>query len=208
MDIAQEHRDFWSSLSDQKKIARLERAVSLLEKIGQRQLDLLREYERNPHKHKEVGFMYFIRTVEATWDNIIFSRALGKNKFRKFNVYPTRVVYENVLRLEHYIKQGREQQKKIVLLEMLRVYKRFYDEYEDFGFEKDYREVIKDFGFAEEDVPGSRVKHQDPFPSVEEMLRKTSLKNMFSYFHYRIMSEIGHSKLVALFMSRDETGVF
>ena len=208
--IDKQQRADFQSLSEQKKIIKLEKAIHILQQVGEVQLELLERHEKSDTP-KEIGYLYFFKTVKHTWENINFALKLGKGKSRHFNVYPTRVIYENVFRLEHYINQDRKGQNEISFWEIARLLKRFYDKDKDQVFKESYDGMVKDLGDPTIKYPdiSDKSAYKDPFPKMETSVSQSKLPNNNGfYFHYQALCESHHSKLLSIFIAEDEIGQY
>ena len=205
MSLSEEQVSFFKSLSEQKKVVRLEKALGVLMKVGEHQLKLLKAYHSS-NKSKEIGFAYFYQTVQSVWENINFALSLGKGKFRHFNVYPARLICENIFRLEYYINQTKDQQNEIYFWEMARVMKRFYDEFKDEEFKNKYDDIVKDLGNSNVIYPDIEKDeaYKDKFPNMEVLMRQSKLpRSKNFYLHYRFLCESNHGKLLSLYIAKD-----
>lgn len=201
-----EQLDFFQLLPEQNKIRRIKKALENLRSAGKHQLSLLDKYEKL-NKPKEIGFAYFFRTLKYTWENVDFALDLSRGKNRRFNIYPTRLICENIFRLEFYTKQTRKEQNEICLWEMLRIMKRFYDEFSDSKFGDLYEEMIKNLGEVGTAYPNINDKnaYHDPFPPMEQLMAKTNLPSTKNfYYHYRYLCEGHHGKLLAIYTADNE----
>ncbi|MFA4936815.1 MAG: hypothetical protein WC575_00780 [Patescibacteria group bacterium] len=201
-----EQLDFFQSLSEQKKIRRIKKALESLISVSKRQLFLLDKYEKSA-RQKEMGFAYFFRTLKYTWENVDFALDLSRNRNRRFNIYPTRLICENVFRLEYYIKQKKKEQNEICLWEMLRLMKRYYDEYGDLYYRNSYEGMVRDLGEKGTTYPNidDKTAYHDPFPSIEQLVTKSNLPSTKGfYIHYRYLCEGHHGKLLAIYIADNE----
>lgn len=174
--------------------------------VYKKQREILKGYHSSKKSKKEIGFAYFYKTVLSTWDNAIFALKLGKGKYRYFNVYQTRVVYENVFRLEYYINQSVKDQNNICLFEMTRIIKRFYDYTGDVIYKKYYDGTVKDLGDKNTTYPKIEEKgaYKDPFPTIASLVSNSKLNNDEDfYMHYRFLSESQHNKLMSIYIAED-----
>lgn len=202
--------DDFKSLSEQKRIFKLEKAIHRLKKVGEVQLQILLEHEKS-NAPKEIGFMYFFKTVKFTWENIDFALKLGKGRSRHFNVYPARVIYENVFRIEHYINQDKKGQNEIAFWEIARLLKRFYDKDKDASFKNSYDGMVRDFGDPSTNYPdiSDKSAYKDPFPKMDTLVEQSKLPNSSGfYFHYQALCESHHGKLLSIYIAEDELGQY
>lgn len=200
----------FKTLSEQQKIIRLEKAIRVLKKVGEVQVELLEKHKKS-NVPKESGYLYFFKTVNHTWENIEFALKLGKGTSRHFNVYPTRVVYENVFRLEYYINQDRRGQNEIVFWEIARLLKRFYDRDKDKEYKDTYDRMVKDLGEPTVKYPDitENSAYKDPFPRMETLVSQSKLPNNNGfYFHYQALCESHHSKLLFIFIAENEVAQY
>ncbi|OHA08844.1 MAG: hypothetical protein A3B37_00650 [Candidatus Sungbacteria bacterium RIFCSPLOWO2_01_FULL_59_16] len=198
--LTEEQKIFFKSLSEEDKIIRFEKAVRLLMEIGDYHVKLLTRHHESDAP-KEIGFGYFYPTVKDSWDNVRFSLFLGEGEFRHFSFYPARLLCENIFRLEYYINQNRSKQNEITLWELARVMRRFYDEFGDHDFRREYERTIKELGEAEKTYPNveeDKADH-DPFPNMWNLVNMSKLPGAKGYYiHYRFLSEGNHGKLLSL----------
>jgi len=205
--INQEQMARFASLDENKKILKIEKSLKEIIVVSKKQISLLKNYHDSKNNKKEIGFAYFYKTALSTWDNVNFALKLGKGKYRHFNVYPTRVVCENVFRLEYYINQNFTGQNEISLLEMTRIMKRFYDETQDVIYKDYYDKMIKDLGDKNTNYPKIEEKgsYKDPFPSMKNLITNSKLTNSKNfYMHYRFLSESLHNKLMSIYIAEDK----
>jgi len=202
---------FYEDLPEKKKVERLERSLRVLIATLEFQKEKLKKYKNSKITEKEIGFGYFYETFSNTLDNIRFALNLGKGKYKYFNVYPTRVVCENVFRIEYYINQNIKIQNEISFYELTRIMKRFYDVDNDDTFKKSYDGMVKDFGEKDKIYPEitDQKAYKDPFPSIENLMKTSKLLNSKNfYIHYRFLSESQHSKLLSIFVSKDQNSQY
>jgi len=132
---------------------------------------------------------------------------LGGSEYQHFNFFPARLVCENVFRLEHYINQKREVQNEICLWEMMRVMKRFFDEFGDENFKTQYehtRDELGEPGKRYPDITASDA-YKDPFPIIRELIESTKLPNSKGFYtHYQFLCESHHGKLLSLHIAKHE----
>lgn len=196
-------------LSEDQKIKRFVRASLNLQRVGQKQLELLKNYERENKQSLRPGFLYFIKTLVSFWENFDFILSLRKGRYRTMAHYPARNMLETLFRMEYYINQERKEQNHIADIETLRIYKRLYDsgvsKQENVqDIEKTYQGFLKlanldhDASFAINKVDEDRL---DPFPKLYQLIQVSKLKRAEGlYFHYRILCEHSHGKLIASIM--------
>lgn len=199
-------------LTEDQKLTRFTKVAFAFQKVAQKQLELLKNHEQNNQQNLHPGFMYFIRTLEGFWENFDFLFSLRRGKNRKMAHYPARSMFESLLRLEHYVKQKREGQNHITDIEILRIYKRLYDDMvskkeDPKDVEKTYYDVLnsaglgKDKSFIIDKVSEEKI---DPFPSIYQLTKESKLANFKNiYFHYRILCEHSHGKMIASRMRDD-----
>lgn len=200
----------FAKLAETKKIIRLEKAINELLKTGHYQLELLNRYHKSDSE-KEIGFDYFYRTLNSSWECVKFSISLGKGKYRYFSFFPARLLLENIFRLEYYINQGVKGQNEICFWEMARVMKRFYDEFGSSEFKVHYDKLVKDLGESGVVYPNINEDkaYKDPFPSIEKLILQSKLPNSQGFYtHYRFLSEQEHGKLISLYMSEHDIGQY
>lgn len=202
----QEAKNFFQTLSEEAKVARLEKAIRLLETVGEAHVKLL-DAHHDSKVHKEIGFAYFVPTVKSCWENVGFSLFLGQSEFRHFNFFPARLLCENVFRLEYYINQNKERQNEICLWEMLRIMKRFYDESGDENFKQQYERAYQQLGKPEEKYPhiSDGRAYKDPFPNMYKLIEGSKLPGANSFYtHYQFLCESHHGKLLSLHIAKNK----
>lgn len=203
--VSKKEIESYEKLPDSKKVIRLKRAISELQKTGEYQLGLLTKYHKS-NSVKEIGFHYFFTTLKSLWEQVSFAVHLGKGKYKHLSFFPTRLLLENVFRLEFYINQKLKQQNEICFWEMARVMKRYYDEFGDDVFAKNYKKLVEDIGDKEYIYPdiSEGGAYKDPFPHIEKLIFSSKLPGVKGFYtHYRFLSELEHGKLVSLHMSKE-----
>lgn len=209
MELKEEVK-FYAGLPEKNKIVRIERALICLIKAGDKQINLLKKYESSSAA-KEIGFAYLYKTTISTWENIKFSKYVGKGKYKHLNFFPARLVCENVFRIEYYISQNVKGQNKICFWEGARIMKRFYDEFDGEEFSEYYQNMVRDFGDEEEIYPKitENKAYKDPFPSIELLIKDSKLPSATGfYMHYRYLCESHHGKLLSLYVTDDPTKAY
>ncbi len=204
--ITKEQTEKFQNLSEPEKIKRLEKAINLLIDVGNVHIQILTEHH-NSNTQKEIGFAYFFPTVKSTWENIKFSLFLGGSEYQHFNFFPARLVCENVFRLEYYITQKKEMQNEICLWEMMRVMKRFFDEFGDESFKLQYERARDDLGEPGKQYPDITTSdaYKDPFPNMFKLIEDTKLPNSKGFYtHYQFLCESHHGKLLSLYIAKRE----
>lgn len=210
-DPREEEKSLLFKLSNKELKIRFKRALLVIKKVGQYQLTLLKAHEKANKENLHAGFLYFINVLDEFWDNVDFVLALGKGKNRHFAHYPTRTILETTFRIEYYINQKTEGQNRISDLEVLRIMKKMYDDERSKGgtgdrARKDYEGLLRGSQMKNkeeiQDISKVSLKKLDPFPELWELIRDTKLKrgDMNWYFHYQILCEYSHSKMVAIMM--------
>ena len=200
-------------LSEGQRLSRFIRVAGNLYKVGQKQLELLKDYERQNKNNLHTGFLYFIKTLDGFWDNFDFLMSLGKSRNRIMAHFPVRSMLETTFRLEHYINEKRNGQNYIADVELLRIYKRIYDDMvskqEDTqAVEATYNSYLAIAGLNSDPTFAIQVVKEDkidPFPSLYQLIQKSKLSQAEGlYFHYRILCEHSHGKLVAHIMRNSD----
>lgn len=197
-------------LSEEQRISRFNRVALAFQKVGLKQLTLLKNHERLNKQNLHEGFFYFIKTLESFWENFDFILSLGKGRNRTMAHYPARSMLETLFRIEYYVRQKIKGQNYIANIETLRIYKRLYDDSisksdnTHQAIKKTYDDFLKitsldqDPLFAINKVSEDRL---DPFPSLYNLIKDSKLPNTGGlYFHYRILCEHSHGKLIASIM--------
>ena len=200
----------FDKLTEKQRIFRLKKGLTELLTAAEKQLALLKQY-RDSETQKNIGFDYFYRTLDASWELVRYSKFLGRSNFKAYAFSPARMLYENVFRLEYYINQKIDDQNDIAFWEVARVLKRFYDEFEDERLKNNYEQLVREFGNDGFDYPKIEDKeaYRNPFPSMKVLVEKTQIKHASKfYFHYRYLSECEHSKLVSLYIFEDSDGQY
>ena len=197
------------NLSEKRRIDTLKKALKINFEARDVQMALLKKYSKEV-RDIEPGFAYFLPTLEFAWKNIDFAVSLGSGRWKAFNVYPTRVVFETVFRIEYYINKKVEVQNDIWSKEILRVNKRFHEATDSEVF-KENHDNIKPFLDNPESLPDiEEYVLSDPFPRIEQLIKDSKLKgfNNDLYFHYRYLSEANHAKLLSIHMQNDEVAQY
>ncbi|MBX4211649.1 MAG: hypothetical protein KW806_02560 [Candidatus Yanofskybacteria bacterium] len=196
-------------LSEDQRLTRFFKVAHVLQQIAIKQTDLLRAYEKNNKDSLHPGFLYFINTVEGFWENFDFIISLGKRRERVMAHYPARSMLETLFRVEHYINHKKEGQNYIADVEILRIWKRLYDEglskQTDIQRVKDSYNAVLENAALDKDplflIDTVKERQLDPFPSLEQLTQQSRLSQAKDwYFHYRILCEHSHAKLVASIM--------
>jgi len=203
-----------SQLDENQRIKRFTQALSILREVGRMQLALLERHEIENKKSLHSGFLYLLRTLESFWENADFVVFLGKGSFKQFAHYPTRALLENLFRLEFYVSKDKNGQNLIANLELLRIQKRLFDvstsESEKMKLKDEYIKMAKIDGLFDDPLYASieniKDENLEPFPGLKKLIEASKRKKTdFNwYFHYRMLCEYSHSKLVALIMSNSD----
>ena len=198
-------------LSEDQRLIRFIKISLILQKVGEKQLKILKDYERRSKDTLHRGFFYFIKTLDGFWESFDFLLSLRRGKYRAMAHYPVRSMFENLLRMEYYINQKKAGQNYITDVETLRIYKRLYDEGILKGenveeFKNAYLDSLKlaslekDPSFELDKVKEGKL---NPFPTIEELIKVSKLPDFKDiYFHYRILCEHSHGKLIASIMRK------
>lgn len=201
-------------LNEDQRLARFTKVALSFQKVAEKQLELLKRHEKVNKQKLHPGFLYFIRTLESFWENFNFLFALRRGQYRTMAHYPARSMLETLFRVEYYVKQKREGQNYIAAVETLRIYKRLYD----FGTSKGedvqdiketYNEFLKlsnlnnDATFLIDKVNENKL---NPFPKLEQLIQTSNLSRTDGlYFHYRILCEHSHGKLIASMIRKSDS---
>jgi len=204
----QEFEDLWvNKLSEEERLDRIRRSLPLVQKVANKQLELLKEIEASPID-KDERFKYLYTTFQNVWQNVEFAMYLGGTPFSQFSFYPARMVLETTFKLEHFARQNKEGQMRIAQFEIMRISKRFYDlEKRTGGDASKYKETYDFFASDTEfpDIDKADEWKLDPFPSMPKLTKASKIEGGENwYFHYQCLAELTHGKLMSIIMREED----
>ncbi len=186
------------SWSEQKRIQALKSSLGLL-------LDFAGKYEasldleisqKNTTLNK--GFLYFDQSYRYIIELVSYV-VIVEGRGKKFTHHMVRAALEGSMRLEHYLKQTKEEQDKISSIEIARALKLMQSD--NLGGTS-FAEWMENLELSPEEYTQQRSKKVfDSFPDMRTLMNSSSIKERTDldwYFHYEYLCELTHGKLVGI----------
>ena len=192
------------SWNEKQRIQALKSSLELLLDFGEKYVELFDLEKEQKNNTLNKGFVYFDQSyrhiVELT-RYVVFVEGRGK----KFTHYMVRAALEGSMRLEHYVKQNKEEQDKISSIEIARAVKISQSDDQD---GHSFAEWMQNLELSpEEYTPQRSKKFFDPFPDMRTLVDSSFIKKVTSldwYVHYEYLCELTHGKLVGIISLEQE----